>query len=159
MTVLFFEKKSRQKKLQLSGSMCRFLIICTDRACKKAKETSVIGEFARSFNYPHGRGVKSKTDFSSLLFINPRRRRTTSLQSSLLSLISKKSRSCGIFCYLRSRPYFLNISIAKLFPCPRFLSTLYGFSPELTESKSTLLSPGISFISSALFAMSCIWVA
>ena len=60
------------------------------RNLKKAKETSVIGEFARSFNYPHGRGVKSKTDFSSLLFINPRRRRTTSLRSSLFSLISKK---------------------------------------------------------------------
>ena len=125
--------------------------------CKKAKETLVIGEFARSFNYPHGRGAKSKTNFSSLLFINPRRRRTTSLRSSLLS--QKNPAHAGFFCYLRSRPYFLNISIAKLFPCPRFLSTLYGFSPELTESKSTLLSPGISFISSALFAMSCIWVA
>ena len=37
MTILFFEKKSRQKKLQLSGSLCRVLIICTDRACKKSK--------------------------------------------------------------------------------------------------------------------------
>ena len=48
--VLFFEKKSRQKKLQLSGMIYRFLIICTDVACKKAKETSVIGEFVQIFN-------------------------------------------------------------------------------------------------------------
>ena len=37
MTILFFEKKSRQKKLQLSGSLCGFLSLCTDRACKKSK--------------------------------------------------------------------------------------------------------------------------
>ena len=34
----------RQKKLQLSGTICRFFIICTDRACKKAKETLIIGK-------------------------------------------------------------------------------------------------------------------
>ena len=45
LTVLFFEKKSRQKKLQLSGSLCGILIICADRACTKGK---------RNFNY---RGV------------------------------------------------------------------------------------------------------
>ena len=37
LTVLFFEKKSRQKKLQLSGSLCGVLIICADRACTKGK--------------------------------------------------------------------------------------------------------------------------
>ena len=45
LTVLFFEKKSRQKKLWLSGSVCGVLIICADRACTKGK---------RNFNY---RGV------------------------------------------------------------------------------------------------------
>ena len=35
--LLFFEKKSRQKKLWLSGSMCGVLIICADRACTKGK--------------------------------------------------------------------------------------------------------------------------
>ena len=58
-TVLFFEKKSRQKKLQLSGTIYRFLIIYTDVACKKAKETLVIGKFVRSFMPPlcKGRGT------------------------------------------------------------------------------------------------------
>ena len=37
LTVLFFEKKSRQKKLWLSGSLCGILIICADRACTKGK--------------------------------------------------------------------------------------------------------------------------
>ena len=34
----------------------RFLIICTDVACKKAKETSVIGAYVQSFNiaFPSG---------------------------------------------------------------------------------------------------------
>ena len=59
--VLFFEKKSRQKKLQLSGMIYRFLIICTDRAYKKAKETLVIGEFAQGFNYLRRRNlIKNK---------------------------------------------------------------------------------------------------
>ena len=38
MTLLFFEKKSRQKKLQLSGSLCGFLIICTDGAFAKRQK-------------------------------------------------------------------------------------------------------------------------
>ena len=55
--VLFFEKKSRQKKLQLSGMIYRFLIICTDVACKKAKETSIIGEFVQIFQAPLCKGI------------------------------------------------------------------------------------------------------
>ena len=37
----------------------RFLSLCTDGACKKAKETSVIGEFVQSFMPPlcKGRGT------------------------------------------------------------------------------------------------------
>ena len=39
----------------------RFLIICTDRAYKKAKETLVIGEFAQGFNYLRRRNlIKNK---------------------------------------------------------------------------------------------------
>ena len=65
LTVLFFEKKSRQKKLQLSGSLCSVLIFCTDRVFKKAKETSVIREFVRSFNFLHRQGLqKGKRNFN-----------------------------------------------------------------------------------------------
>ena len=39
----------------------RFLIICTDRAYKKAKDTLVIGEFAQGFNYLRRRNlIKNK---------------------------------------------------------------------------------------------------
>ena len=50
-TVLFFEKKSRQKKLQLLGSLYRILSLCTDRACIKGKRNfsnrGVYAEFYR----------------------------------------------------------------------------------------------------------------
>ena len=118
--LLFFEKKSRQKKLRLLGSLRGVLIIRTGGAYKKAKETLVIGEFTRSFNYPHGRGVKSKTNFSSLLFINPRRRRTFSLRSSLLSLISKKSRSRGIFLLFEVKTVFFEYLHCKALSLPAF---------------------------------------
>ena len=40
--------------------MCRTLIICTDRACKKAKENLIIGEYVQNFNYMHRQGFCKK---------------------------------------------------------------------------------------------------
>ena len=48
----------------------RFLIICTDRAYKNAKETLVIGEFAQGFNYLRRRNlIKNRGEFFISVFV------------------------------------------------------------------------------------------
>ena len=52
--------------------MCRVLIICTDRFfAKKAKETSVIGEFVQSFQAPLCKGSCRRKPTEGLFFYNP----------------------------------------------------------------------------------------
>ena len=66
MTVLFFEKKSRQKKLQLSRSLYRFLIICTDGAHKRQKKLRLSG----SFQAPLCKGSCRRKPTEGLFFYN-----------------------------------------------------------------------------------------
>ena len=45
----------------------RFLIICTDRTCKKAKETSVIGDDIQIFKSLHRQGFCKKAKEASVI--------------------------------------------------------------------------------------------
>ena len=88
--VLFFEKKSRQKKLQLSGTIYRFFRLpCVKGAPPKAVRdcffTTRLGDACKRASHTckslsHKRGI--------IKIKSRRRRRTASLRFSLLSLLS-----------------------------------------------------------------------
>ena len=148
MTILFFEKKSRQKKLQLSGSLCKFLIIYADRAfAKRQKKLRLSESLCRVFRLPCVKGAPPQAVRDCFFTLQPLRGFRTRLgdackrashtckslshKGGLIKINSRRSRTASLrfslfFFISKSRPERRLFS-AHLFTATRCL--LRAFRP------------------------------